>query len=213
MTARHLLFPLFLAVSIPSAIYVFNRTAKADEISPRKPATLSKVAGVNIPELHAKAIEARDYVAKNGFNTSICFLIDMSRPSGSNRFYVYDLGKDSILKSGLVAHGRCNEEWLEGRKFGNTVGCGCSSLGKYRVGYSYNGRFGEAFKLFGLDSTNDKAFERFVVLHSYECVPTGETSEEICQSDGCPMVAPAYLRQLKPIIKGSAKPLLLWIYN
>lgn len=213
MTARHLVIPLLLAVSIPSAIFLLNNRVKRDDIAQRKSLHASSADGRSEVELHAKAAEAKEFAEKRGFNNSVCFLINMSMPSGSNRFYVYDLGKDSILKSGLVAHGRCNEEWLEGRKFGNTVGCGCSSLGKYKVGYSYNGRFGEAFKLIGLDNTNDKAFERFVVLHSYECVPTRETAEEICQSDGCPMVAPDYLRQLKPIIKTSAKPLLLWIYN
>jgi hypothetical protein len=68
----------------------------------------------------------------------------------------------------------CNENWLEGRKYGNEVECGCTALGKYRIGNSYNGRFGQAFKLYGLERTNDKAFERFVVLHSHECVPETE---------------------------------------
>ena len=77
----------------------------------------------------------------------ICFLLDMSLPSGQNRFFVYDLKKDTLQNSGLVTHGRCNQYWLEGRKYGNTVGCGCTSLGKYKIGYSYNGRFGLAYQV------------------------------------------------------------------
>jgi hypothetical protein len=86
-------------------------------------------------------------------------------------------------------------------------------LGKYKVGYSYNGRFGLAYKLYGLDKTNDKAFERFVVLHSHDCVPETEVKDDICQSDGCPTVSPGFLQYLKPIINASKKPVLLWIYE
>jgi hypothetical protein len=164
-------------------------------------------------KLKTKAGEVKTFARVNGFNERICFLVDMSLPSGQNRFFVYDLKKDSLQNSGLVTHGRCNEYWLEGRKYGNTVGCGCTSLGKYKIGYSYNGRFGLAFKLYGLDKTNDKAFARYVVLHGHECVPETEITDDICQSDGCPTVAPGYLQQLKPIITASQKPVLLWIFE
>lgn len=160
-----------------------------------------------------KASAAKVFAKQKGFNTKICFLIDMSLPSGQPRFFVYDLKNDSVINAGLVTHGRCNENWLEGRQYGNTVGCGCTSLGKYRIGYSYNGRFGLAFKLYGLEATNDKAFERFVVLHSHSCVPEITTTDEICQSDGCPTVSPGFLAQLKPMIAHSEKGVLMWIYE
>jgi hypothetical protein len=158
-------------------------------------------------------MEAASFLKQKNFNQDICFLVDMSVESGQNRFFVYDLKRDTLQNSALVTHGRCNENWLEGRKYGNTVGCGCTSLGKYKIGNAYNGRFGLAFKLHGLDKTNDKAFARYVVLHSHACVPETEVTEEICQSDGCPTVSPGFLRQLKPIIQQSKKPVLLWIYE
>lgn len=178
----------------------------------------SRVETINGPvspikKVKEKAGAARLFIRQKGFNPAICFLIDMSLPSGQPRFFVYDLRQDSVINAGLVTHGRCNENWLEGRKYGNTVGCGCTSLGKYRIGYPYNGRFGLAFKLYGLESTNDKAFERFVVLHAHSCVPETATGEEICQSDGCPTVAPGFLQQLKPVINHSEKPVLLWIFE
>jgi len=143
-------------------------------------------------KLRAKATEAKAFAQKNHFNSQFCFLVDMSLPSYQKRFFVYDFEKDTTENAGLVTHGRCNEEWLKGRKYGNTVGCGCTSLGKYKIGNAYQGRFGLAFKLYGLDTTNDKAFERFVVLHSHSCVPEAEVDYEICQSDGCPTVAPGF---------------------
>jgi len=165
------------------------------------------------PKMKTKVAEARNFIAKKNYNDVICFLIDMSIPSGQNRFFIYHLKKDSIQNAGLVTHGRCNESWLEGRKYGNTVGCGCTSLGKYKVGYPYQGRFGLAYKLYGLDKTNDKAFERYVVLHAHDCVPETAVEEDICQSDGCPTVSPGFLQQLKPMIEKSARPILLWIYE
>lgn len=164
-------------------------------------------------KLKKKSVDAIDFVKKNGYNESVCFLIDLSMPSGQNRFFVYDMIKDTIQTASLVTHGRCNEMCLERRKYSNVPGCGCSSLGKYKIGYSYNGTFELAFKLHGLDKTNSNAFKRYVVLHSHECVPESEVQDEICQSDGCPTVSTNFLQELKPIIKGSSKPILLWIFE
>jgi hypothetical protein len=166
-----------------------------------------------IKKMKEKATEAKSFTRQKGYNTEICFMIDMSLASSQPRFFVYNLKNDTLLNAGLVTHGRCNENWLEGRKYGNTVGCGCTSLGKYRIGYPYNGKFGLAFKLYGLESTNNKAFERFVVLHAHSCVPETTATEEICQSDGCPTVSPGFLQQLKPMINHSEKPVLLWIFE
>ncbi|MBY0537034.1 MAG: murein L,D-transpeptidase catalytic domain family protein [Chitinophagaceae bacterium] len=156
--------------------------------------------------------EALAYCKQKQFNTSIAFLINMDLESGENRFFVVDLASKKVLKAGLVTHGRCNQSWLVGRKYGNEVGCGCTSLGKYKIGKPYKGRFGLAYKLYGLEETNNNAFARFVVLHSHECVPEKEVAPApICQSDGCPTVAPAFLKELAAVIDKSERPVLLWI--
>jgi hypothetical protein len=162
-------------------------------------------------KLLLKATEAKTFARQKGFNENTCFLIDMSVSSGKNRFYVYNMEKDSIVNSGLVTHGRCNQIWLEGRKYSNVSGCGCTSLGRYKIGYPYRGTFGLAYKLYGLDKTNSNAFKRYIVLHSHECVPENPVGDDICQSDGCPTVSPGFLKELKPMIENSSKPNLLWI--
>lgn len=165
-------------------------------------------------KLSSRAAQAKEYATRNKYNVDVCFLIDMSIESGKNRLFVYNMKNDSITSAGLVTHGRCNEEWLNGRRYGNEVGCGCTSLGKYKVGAAYKGRFGLAYKLHGQDSTNSNAFKRFVVLHSHECVPAAEVDPyPICQSDGCPTVAPDFLKKLAATIDGSSRPVLLWIFN
>lgn len=156
----------------------------------------------------------KHYAAAKKYNTQTGFLLDMSLESGKNRFFIADLQKDSILDAGLVTHGRCNQNWLSGRKYSNTVGSGCTSLGRYKIAQSYQGKFGLAYKLHGLDSTNSNAFKRFVVLHAHECVPDKETFPlPLCQSDGCPTVSPAFLQKLKAIIDTSPQPVILWIYE
>lgn len=165
-------------------------------------------------KINQQAIAAQQFTNTHPFNNSICFLIDMSVESGSNRFFVYDMKKDSVLLSGLVTHGNCNQNWLAGRKYGNTIGCGCTSLGKYKIGNAYHGKFGLAYKLHGLDATNNNAFSRYVVLHSHACVPESPVNAmEICQSNGCPTVSPGFLQQLAVIINASKKPVLLWVYE
>jgi L,D-transpeptidase catalytic domain len=139
-------------------------------------------------------------------------MVDMKIESGKKRFFVYNLRKDSIELAGLVTHGsgKVNSDAIQ---FSNTEGSLCTSLGKYKIGNAYNGKFGLAFKLYGLDSANSNAFNRYVVLHAHDCVPNEETAPfPICESWGCPTVAPAFLTMLKTYIDKSGQPILLNIY-
>ncbi|SDD16688.1 murein L,D-transpeptidase catalytic domain-containing protein [Niabella drilacis] len=170
-------------------------------------------AGVVYSPPAAQLAVIKTMIRNRHFNPDRVFLVNMRLPSSRKRFFVYDLNQDAVITSGLVTHGRCSERWLEGRRYSNEMGSRCTSLGHYRIGSSYQGTFGLAYKLYGLDSSNNKAFERFVVLHSHACVPENEVDYEICQSDGCPTVSPAFLKQLQSIIDTSAKPILLSIYD
>ncbi len=206
-----LLCVLLLAII---AYYLYNTVyTTASSVHINKALKKEEPENVTTKTLLSKAKTAKQFVKKNKYNEQVCFLIDMKIRSGAERFFVYDLKADTVITSGVVTHGRCNERWLVGRKYGNEPGCGCTSLGKYKIGNAYNGRFGLAYKLHGLESTNNKAYERFVVLHAHECVPEEEVWSEICQSDGCPTVSPGFLQQLKKIINTSRQPVLLWIYE
>jgi hypothetical protein len=164
-------------------------------------------------KLKGRARDLRTYAKRKGFSTEYCFLIDMSLPSGKNRFFIYDLEKDSITAAGLVAHGSCNTVFLRKARFSNTPNCGCSSVGRYKVGYPYKGRFGKAYKLHGLDSTNSNAFKRAVVLHAYDCIPDREIYPlSACNSLGCPMVSYRFLSKAAAVIDKAKKPVLLWVY-
>ena len=163
--------------------------------------------------LKEKAYVAKDFVDENGFDVNYCFFVDMRLPSGKNRFFVYNLFKDSIEAAGLVTHGKGSEKESGDLIFSNTPNSYCTSLGKYKIGKSYNGNFGLSYKLVGLDKTNSKAFGRSVVLHSYCGVPNVEVyPSPITLSEGCPAVSTTFFTQLKTYIDQSQESILLWIY-
>lgn len=210
------LFPLFcLCVVLPLLLLL----AKPKPIEKKARAFLptQKRMDNNRPDaslqLRKKAGAAKYFAAQKGFSTRIAFLLDMRLPSGQKRFFVYDLQHDSLLASGLVAHGSCNRRFLETAQFANAPGCGCSSAGRYKIGGAYEGRFGKAFKLMGLDSANSNAYRRSVVLHGYGCVPDEECYPyPLCNSLGCAMVSYKFLRVAAGFIEKEKKPVLLWMY-
>jgi hypothetical protein len=162
----------------------------------------------------SKAIQARDYAMKNDFSTRYCFFVDMSIHSGRKRFFVYDLEKNIVIMSGLVAHGSCGDSFQDEAKFSNAPGGGCSSLGKYKIGERYQGQYGKSYKLYGLEKTNSNAYKRAVVLHGFFCVPDEEIyPRAVCNSLGCAMVSPAFFEKLASIIDRSKKTIVLWIYK
>ncbi len=158
-------------------------------------------------------VELKNYAIKNKCNQQYAFVIDMRIPSYKKRFFVYDIKKDSLLTSGLVAHGTGSETFKGELIFSNIPDSRCSSLGKYKIGASYKGMYGFSYRLHGLDSTNNKALVRAIVLHGNSCVPDDEEYEyPICFSYGCPMVATNFLQTIKGYISKQGKmPILLSI--
>lgn len=157
--------------------------------------------------------EIKKYANQHKCNATICFFVDMKIQSGKKRFFVYDLKNDTILLKGMVTHGS-GKHIDDTIRFSNLVESNCTSLGKYKIGNAYHGKFGLAYKLFGLDKTNSNAFNRAIVLHAHPAIPVYETaSEKICTSWGCPTVAPAFLNELKTYIDQSSKSILLGIFN
>jgi len=161
-----------------------------------------------------KALLAKEFVKEKKFNDQLCFLIDMDVPSGKKRFFVYDLKKDSIIACGMVAHGHCRTPFLVKAQFTNSKQSCCTALGKYKIGERYNGQFGQAYTLYGLDVSNSNAYARNIVLHSYSCVPENETGPfPICNSSGCPMLSPTFLKTIQSYLDSTRRPVLLWIFN
>ncbi|MBB4804075.1 hypothetical protein HNP37_004155 [Flavobacterium nitrogenifigens] len=158
--------------------------------------------------------QIKEFLRNNSkYNKKVAFLIDMKVPSGKNRFFVYDLKENKIIDKGLVAHGSGSETGIKGKlKFSNVPNSLSTSLGKYYIGNHYNGKFGKAYKLYGLDATNSNAFKRDIVFHYYYDVPYKEKDGYICNSYGCPMVNKKYFQRMAEIIDSSESDILLNIY-
>ena len=162
--------------------------------------------------LHAGALKM--YARSNGYDTKFAFIINMGMRSNTKRFFIVNLKKMCVEKAGLVTHGKGDEKEYSGkRQYSNLEGSNCTSLGKYLVGKSYQGFFGEAFLLEGLESSNSRAKDRKIVLHSMHCVPENGGENSICLSEGCPAVADAFLPEIKKILDQADRQVLLYIYD
>lgn len=168
--------------------------------------------------LKVKACEAKAYCVSKGFNTNYCFLVDFSIHSGKRRFFVWDLKGDSIKYASLCAHGYGKDGTPSKPVFSNVPGSLCSSLGKYKIGIRAYSKWGinVHYKLHGLEPTNDNAFKRIVVLHSYTPLPAAEIYPlhlPLGMSQGCPVICNETMRQVDALLKAETKSVLLWIYN
>ncbi|KLT70243.1 murein L,D-transpeptidase catalytic domain-containing protein [Flavobacterium sp. ABG] len=188
------LFGIILFVKNPKEETVFDK--KADDKFTKRVSAVKKLVA-----------------SDSKYSNKTAFFIDMKISSGKNRFFVYDLQNNKVIDKGLVAHGSGSETKVEGElKFSNVNNSLSTSLGKYYIGYSYNGDFGKAYKLHGLDKTNDNAFLRNIVLHKYSKVPYEEQDTPICNSYGCPMVNERFYKRIEKLIDASDKKIILDIY-
>jgi hypothetical protein len=179
-----------------------------------KSSSIDKVISENIADKTVnKAEEIKLFLKKNSkYNKDVFFLLDMRIPSNKNRFFVFDTKKNQVTDSGLVAHGSGSGSATGELQFSNTDGSLMTSLGKYYIGNSYNGTFGKAYKMYGLDATNSNAFLRNIVLHSHKRMSYEEQISPIILSWGCPMLNEKFYLRIQDILDKSDKNVLLYIY-
>lgn len=170
--------------------------------------------------IQKKAYEALKYCQENNLNTKQCVLIDMNIHSGKYRLFVWDFLTNKIIQQGICCHGSCDGSTGPGYtpyqpKFNNTSSSFCSSLGKYKIGKRGWSNWGinVNYKLHGLETTNSKAFERIIVLHSYTLVPNKECFPEYAPTSwGCPMVSDEMMRYLDKRLKTNEN-CLMWVFE
>lgn len=172
-------------------------------------------------DVFIKAQEALSFCQENQFNTTFCVLVDMRVHSGKNRIYLWNFETKKIIDKGLCSHGCCDSPWGEdltktNPQFSNVPESHCSSLGKYKIGARGWSNWGihVNYKLHGLESSNNNALPRQIVLHSWVDVAEEETFPEGAPEGwGCPAVSNDFLTRLDTKLKVAKKPVLLWIYN
>ena len=145
-------------------------------------------------------------------NKEIMTLIDFSKPSTEERFFVFDMYNKKLLFSTYVSHGkRSGENYAT--SFSNKPGSRKSSPGFFVTENSYySGRNGYSLILNGLEKgINDKARKRSIVIHGADyCDPSLIESGRLGRSFGCPALP---IDIYKPIIDAIKDGTLLYIYT
>lgn len=165
-----------------------------------------------------KADSAKTFVSNKNFNSEFCILIDMSVHSGKNRLFVWDFKQNKPIYSGLCCHGKGQGSTCNNPVFSNIPDSHCSSLGKYKTGIRSCSRWGINihYKLHGLEKSNNNAFKRYIVLHSFKPVPNMEIYPvhlPLGFSLGCPVISNSLMTTIDSLLQKQEKPTLLWIFN
>ena len=131
---------------------------------PAQPRVLTAPGGID-PQLFARAKAALD--THKVWARDAMAIVDFSRPSNEERFYVVDLMSGQV-EAHRVAHGRGSDPDHSGfvERFSNDFGSYASSNGTYLTGDYYNGKYGLSMKVRGLDWSNYNAEPRAIVIHN-----------------------------------------------
>ena len=168
-----------------------------------------------------KAHALKAYAVRNGYDTSHCFLVDYSLPSGTPRFFIWNFATDEIDFADFCMHGAGTGNTESTPHFSNDVGSNCSSLGRFAVRKKQYGRaLGEkrSRAIVGLDPSNSNALRRGLLIHdSYfldgqSLIPRKHLPLNGASCSGCVTITSKGFRKAKSLIDGSPKGILMWNY-
>lgn len=139
-------------------------------------------------------------------NQNYLTVIDYTKPSNEDRFFLIDIERKIVIFRSVIAHGK-NSGGLNATKFSNESESRMTSLGFYVTGAIYNGKYDYSMKIHGLEYSNNNAFERGVVVHSadyatYEFLQ--ENGNILGRSYGCPALPHDNYQTIVDIIQGGS---------
>ena len=93
-------------------------------------------------------------------------IADFGLHSAQKRFHFVNLDREEV-QSYHVSHGTGSDPQHDGwlKRYSNVEGSLATSRGAYVTWEWYVGRYGTSVRLGGLDSTNNNAFDRAIVMH------------------------------------------------
>ena len=152
-----------------------------------------------------RAVALKEFCRKEGYNTRVALFVDLARHSGRRRFMAWDMERNVPIFMCPVSHGSGSKMSLVRSAYAqlsNEDGSHLSSLGRALVAERYEGRYGVAYRLDGLDASNSNLRSRCVVLHGWEHT----TSYPIYPiptvgSFGCPVLSRKMMRRVDALLK------------
>ena len=167
---------------------------------------LLKCCAMSLRSRVAKRAEAlREFCRKEGYNTDVALFVDMSRHSGRRRFVAWSFEQGTPIFMCPVSHGSgAKESHVRSRyaQFSNDDGSHLSSLGRALVAERYEGRYGVAYRLDGLEESNSNLRPRCVVLHGWEHTTSYPIfPRSTVGSHGCPVLSRRMMRRLDEVLQ------------
>lgn len=189
----HLLYDSYVSAGVPRA--ALERTFEFMDLNENK--NLNLKLGDSYT---SRKIENRNHVV----------IIDYSQSSTSARLFLLNTSNGNVEKF-YVAHG-VNSGENYATRFSNTSGSKQTSIGFFLTGSTYYGGHGETLYLFGLENSNNRAYERAIVMHGAPYVSKEfiEKYGRLGRSWGCPAVTQTAIKKLIPLIKNGA---ILYAYH
>ena len=152
------------------------------------------------------------YVQILNKNPGVLIIIDYSKPSNEERFYVLDLNKKKLVYSTRVAHSK-NSGLEIPLQFSDDPNSYQSSLGFFVTLGEYNGAYGYSLRLKGLEENiNANAEDRAIVIHGGDIVEDEYIKKFgfAGRSLGCPVLPHSLTREIIDFIKHGR---ILFIYG
>ena len=171
---------------------------------------------MNTARFRSRAAELVAFCRAKGYNEKYVLLWDLSLHSGRRRFVVWNVERDYAEYSFVASHGSGSAMSKVRSAYAvlsNKDGSHLSAEGRALVAERYEGRYGVAYRLDGLDESNSALRKRCVVLHGWQYT----TSFPIYPiptigSWGCPVLSHRAMRVLDEILQRE-KSVILWAYK
>ena len=164
----------------------------------------SSIAGVPDALLH-RALAALETHRGDLANTTTIGIADYAAHSSMPRFFIVDL-EQRTARAVRVTHGSGSDRDHDGYldRFSDEDGSNATSRGAYRTAEVYDGKYGQAERLDGLDPSNRTARSRAIVMHHawYAEPDVVAKQKRLGRSQGCFAFAsadlPAVMKALPP---------------
>ena len=152
------------------------------------------------------------YVQISNKNPGVLIIIDYTKPSNEERFYVLDLNNKKLVYSTRVAHSK-NSGLEIPLEFSDDPNSYQSSLGFFVTLGEYNGAYGYSLRLKGLEENiNANAEDRAIVIHGGDIVEDEYIKKFgfAGRSLGCPVLPHSITKEIIDFIKHGR---VLFIYG